>query len=130
MLLKIRQQLLPNKIKTTKARQRSTKKLPENYGKKISFHHQSVPFTLSVFFPRFRNRKSFGKTMWPKPEAERQDFRDLQKLHLLIKNPLARWKRFPFFYISCHLVLELPSFCAVQLKLKLITSMTRIALKL
>jgi len=34
MLLKIRQQLLPNKIKTTKARQRSTKKLPENYGKK------------------------------------------------------------------------------------------------
>jgi len=59
MLLKIRQQLLPNKIKTTKARQRSTKKLPENYGKKnfvpppVSSIH---PFS---FFSPIQKQKEF-----------------------------------------------------------------------
>jgi len=97
MLLKIRQQLLPNKIKTTKARQRSTKKLPENYGKKISFHHQSVPFTLSVFFPRFRNRKSFWQNYVAKARSRTPGLQGPSKVTFINKESTCTVETIPLF---------------------------------
>lgn len=88
---------------------------------------RSATSSICPFFqpPSFRYRKSF----WAKLCGQSQNSRDLQKLHLLIKNPLAWAKRMDPLSISRHPVLESPFFCAAQLKLKLITSMTRTAVK-
>jgi len=97
MLLKIRQQLLPNKIKTTKARQRSTKKLPENYGKKnfvpppVSSIH---PFS---FFSPIQKQKEFWQNYVAKARSRTPGLQGPSKVTFINKESTCTVETIPLF---------------------------------
>jgi len=85
------------KLKQPKRANAAQKSCRKTMAKKISFHHQSVPFTLSVFFLQIQKQKEFWQNYVAKARSRTPGLQGPSKVTFINKESTCTVETIPLF---------------------------------